>query len=77
MSGNGCCRFPDVAESLCVEELDAGEIMRDSLLFCSNSANKQKHHRVRKALSAFLIYLSGNAAHPSRLRGCIKLLYVV
>lgn len=64
-----------VRQRVCVwGSFDLGEIMRDSFLYCSNSANGQKHHRVRKALSAFLIYLSGNAARPLRLWGCIKLL---
>lgn len=52
------------------------EAMRDSLPYCSNLANGQKRRRARKAPSAFLIYLGGNAACPPRRRGCIKPLYV-
>lgn len=52
------------------------EAMRDSLPYCSNLANGQKRRRARKAPSAFLIYLGGNAACPPGLRGCIKPLHV-
>lgn len=64
--------FP-VRRRVCVWRSSAPrEAMRDSLPYCSNLANGQKRRRARKAPSAFLIYLGGNAACPPGAEGLHK-----